>query len=251
MTLPLNYDLPSAVTCTPVSKMFNCQKKCASLNQWNEECYLPAFWKHFNQWPSGSGPIWDLRHKGPFPPWLLPAHSTETDAIYNSPTQQWVGDSGGTPLPTKWATVSQQPVNALFYHCSGPLKAPSPSLLLYTTLYNSGLYSENNSWTTLNPDWDKMVFGHSSLPSPLSATLLIKVIIPCSNNSSLNLLACHASNRTSLGLVTIFLSICVVPYSNTFSTKTDFFSSLTLSYTFIISHFSFLSNSHSWDLNFH
>ena len=33
MTLPLNYDLPSAVTCTPVSKMFNCQKKCASLNQ--------------------------------------------------------------------------------------------------------------------------------------------------------------------------------------------------------------------------
>ena len=43
MTLPLNYDLPSVVTRTPVSKMFKCQKKDASLSQWNEECYcLPS-----------------------------------------------------------------------------------------------------------------------------------------------------------------------------------------------------------------
>lgn len=128
---------------------------------------------------------------------------------------------GPLSQPSEQLSASNQ-LTALFCHCSGPLKAPSPSLLFYTILYNSGLYSENNSGTTLNPDWDKMVFGHSSLSSPLSATLLIKVIIPCSNNSSLNLLACHASNRMSLGLVTIFLSICVAPYSNTFSTKTHF-----------------------------
>lgn len=123
MTLPLKLDLPSVVTCTPVSKMFKCQKKCASLNQWNEECYLPTFCKHFNQWPFGSGPIWDLRHKGPFPPWLLPAHSTETDA--KVPLSSGLGTLVG-PLsqPSEQLSASNQ-LTALFCHCSGPLKAPS------------------------------------------------------------------------------------------------------------------------------
>ena len=47
----------------------------------------------------------------------------------------------------------------------------------------------------------EMVFGDSSLPSR-STSLPVKVSIPCSNSSSLNLLAGHAVSRTSLDSVT-------------------------------------------------
>ena len=49
-----------------------------------------------------------------------------------------------------------------------------------------------------------MVFGDSSLPSPQSGSLLIKVIIHCSNNLSVDLLICHVLSRMSLGSVTNF-----------------------------------------------
>ena len=50
--------------------------------------------------------------------------------------------------------------------------------------------------------WDEMVLGDANLSSPWSAGLLIKVIIPCSNNLSPDLLAYCMVSRTSLGLVT-------------------------------------------------
>ena len=43
---------------------------------------------------------------------------------------------------------------------------------------------------------------YSSLPPSQSGSFLIKVIIPCSNNSPPDLLACQAASRMSLGSVT-------------------------------------------------
>ena len=97
---------------------------------WILGAWLPQWWQLGRVWGPGpervtnwdlpplrqdlcsGGPRWDPRHKGPFTPWLQPACSTETDTNYNSPPQPLVGHPSGPLLPTKWATVNQQPVNS-------------------------------------------------------------------------------------------------------------------------------------------
>ena len=112
-------------------------------------------------WCCSSGPTWDLRHKGPFPPWLRPAWSIKTDTSYNSPTQQLVrAPQWDDPShSTKWATVHQQ----LAYSPVLPLVGATESPFSLPIVYKK----------TLNPDWDEMVFGDSSLPSSWSASLPI------------------------------------------------------------------------------
>ena len=112
-------------------------------------------------WCCSSGPTWDLRHKGPFPPWLQPAWSIKTDTSYNSPTQQLVrAPQWDDPShSTKWATVHQQ----LAYSPVLPLVGATESPFSLPIVYKK----------TLNPDWDEMVFGDSSLPSSWSASLPI------------------------------------------------------------------------------
>ena len=56
---------------------------------------------------------------------------------------------------------------------------------------------------SLNWDYGEMVFWDESLLSSLSTSFPIKIVIPCYNNSSPNLLACRGASRISLGSVKI------------------------------------------------
>ena len=109
---------------------------------WILGAWLPQWWQLGRVWGPGperatnwdvpplrqdlysGGPRWAPRHKGPFTPWLQPACSTETDTNYNSPPQPLVGHPGGPLLPTKWATVNQQPVNSPILPLVGAAESP-------------------------------------------------------------------------------------------------------------------------------
>ena len=67
-------------------------------------------------------------------------------------------------------------------------------LFLCCFLTSPILFSERN----YHPNLGKMVLWASSPPSSWSVDFLNKGTIPCSNNSSLNLLACHTASAINL-----------------------------------------------------
>lgn len=147
--------------------------------QWSQTIQKP---QNVKQRKFNSGPAWDQRRKGPFSPWLRLARSIETCQLQ----QSHAAVARGT------AVHPQPPIQVSNWNSNStvlPLVSTTESLFPPPIVYKRTL----NSFSFFL----EMVFGDSSLPSR-SASLPIKVSIPCSNSSSLNLLAGHAVSRTSL-----------------------------------------------------
>ena len=89
-------------------------------------------------------------------------------------------------LLAKQHMSNQWPLLVLLSHWSVPKWAPPPPPLVYKR--------------SPNLNCGKMVFWDTRLPSSQSANFLIKIIIPCSNNSSPNLLTCQCSQENALRL---------------------------------------------------
>lgn len=152
--------------------------------QWSQTIQKP---RNVKQRKFNSGPAWDQRRMGPFPPWLRLARSIETRQLQQSHAAVARGTTVHPQPPIQASNCP--PATALFCRWSVPLKASSPPPIVYKRTLNSFSF------------FLEMVFGDSSLPSR-STSLPVKVSIPCSNSSSLNLLAGHAVSRTSLDSVT-------------------------------------------------
>ena len=110
-------------------------------------------------------PRWDPRHKGPFAPWL----HWDRQKLWQS------------SLAIGWAPQWALPLNQV----SNCQTVNSP-ILPFVSATESPFLFPNTYKRSLNSDWDEMVFRDTSLPFPQSVGLLI---VPCSDNSSSDLLA--------------------------------------------------------------
>ena len=118
---------------------------------------------------------------------------------------RWAAVVAGTSYSGRWLVFtsapppSKRPVGS---NCQlATVSAPAPPLVGAT----GGPLPPLVYKRSLNSDWGKLVFWEASLPASQSASFLIKIIIPCSKNSSPNLLACCEVSRTILGSVTGWL----------------------------------------------